>query len=441
MTSGETLLKITDIPFSYTLLAIIIGVIGVSLEDEKIIILIGAAGALGTLLTVTDPVGRLLKTWLKKGLKEKQEKEDEKSKYLWDYAISAVRTRAIGIEIDKIVSMSYLVIILGVFSTAITHYPSFAEDLRLFSENDEIICDTFCIQGLGIVSSTLGIIFVALVGVRSWKELKEQAHIAGIHHLGISSEYVTRPTIENMSRAIEQNDWQTAKEWSNTVEKEIRIKKGKKEVIINAVTNVYRPLYIENMQIENISKVIIKTGNYQPLPSAEWDIIKNTPDYLRIDELTRNKIAKFYKFIKQYNELHVRILPIAQRMVREQAPKVFGRKIRAVRYWVKSSTGEGAPDLAHLLVYGKHPLQQYDPETNPKTMRIELESEDGSRIISLTTEDQFVKFDEWWKRITKEIFEDSTVKNTKEVFQKITTRNEELKRIFLVKIKSQFEVE
>ena len=84
----------------------------------------------GTFLVVTDPVGRLLKTWLKKGLKEKQEKEsDDRSRTRWNHAIKAVKTRAIGIKIDKIVSMSYLVIILGVFSTAISHYPSFASDL------------------------------------------------------------------------------------------------------------------------------------------------------------------------------------------------------------------------------------------------------------------------------------------------------------------------
>lgn len=442
MTSGETLLKITDIPFSYTLLAIILGVMGAAFEGERIIILVGTAGALGTFLSVTDPVGRLLKFWLRRGLdKNLKNEKNKENKLRLDYAKLAVKTRAISYEMDKIVSISYLVIIFGVFSSAISNYPSFAEKLQLVGDGGNTICDTLCTQVLGDATAFIAMIFLAIVGARSWKELKSQAKTAGIHHLGISSEYVTSSTIENMSRAIEQNDWQTAKEWGSIVEKEIRIKKGKKDVIIQSVTDVYRPLYIENLQIETTSKEIIRTGNYQPIATAEWIRIKSTPEYLRIDETTRNKIVKFYNLIKQYNDLHVRILPIAQKMLREQAPNVFGEKIRAVRYWVKSSTGESAPDLAHLLLYGKHPLEQYDPETNPIPVRLELESEDGTRVTSLTTKNQFEIFNEWWKRITKEIYDDSTVRNTKEVFQKITERTDELKRIFLKNIQSQFDVE
>ena len=212
MTAGETLLKITDIPFAYSLMAIITGVIGVNLDGEKIIILIGAAGALGTFLTVTDPIGRLLKSNLVKGINEIRKKDNNKQSKKWDFAVKAVKTRAIGVEIDKLVSMAYIVIVLGVFSTAISQYESFAESLQLFGDDNQVLCDIFCIQVLGVISSFIGVFFVAVIGVITWRDLKNNVITAGIHHIGISSEYVTSPTIEHMSMAIEQNDWPTANE-------------------------------------------------------------------------------------------------------------------------------------------------------------------------------------------------------------------------------------
>jgi len=69
MSAGETLLKITDIPFSYSLLDIIMGVMGVKFEGVNIALLIGTASVLGTFLAVTDPVGRLLKSILRMSIK------------------------------------------------------------------------------------------------------------------------------------------------------------------------------------------------------------------------------------------------------------------------------------------------------------------------------------------------------------------------------------
>ena len=75
MTAGETLLKVTDFPFSYTVIAITFLVLDINFDDKKILILLATAGALGTLLSVTNPVGRLLKYWLKKNIENGRQKK------------------------------------------------------------------------------------------------------------------------------------------------------------------------------------------------------------------------------------------------------------------------------------------------------------------------------------------------------------------------------
>ena len=71
---------------------------------------------------------------------------------------------------------------------------------------------------------------VLVVGLLNARELRRQIEIAGIHQWGIGSEFVTPTTIDNMSKAIQQNDWKTAEEWSKLIENEIKTEKGKKDI-------------------------------------------------------------------------------------------------------------------------------------------------------------------------------------------------------------------
>jgi len=94
MAAGETLLKITDIPFSYSLLAIIMGVMGVKFQGVNIVLLIATAGVLGTFLAVTDPIGRLFKSNLKHGIRQLRKESENKNDIKWDFSINAIKTRS-----------------------------------------------------------------------------------------------------------------------------------------------------------------------------------------------------------------------------------------------------------------------------------------------------------------------------------------------------------
>ena len=121
------------------------------------------------------------------------------------------------------------------------------------------------------------LIIVIIVGKRNWNDLKKFIVTAGIYQYGIGSEYTTKETLDRFSRSIEQNDWPTAKQWALQIEKEIRTKKGKKEQIIEAVQQIFRPLYVENMSIESTMSSMIKSGNSVPLPIGEWNSIQSDP--------------------------------------------------------------------------------------------------------------------------------------------------------------------
>lgn len=435
MTAGETLLKITDIPFSYSLMAIITGVIGVNLDGEKIIILIGAAGALGTFLAVTDPIGRLLKSNLVKGINEIRKKDDSKQSKKWDFTVKAVKTRAIGVEIDKLVSMAYIVIVLGVFSTAISQYESFAESLQLFDDDNQVLCDIFCIQGLGVISAFIGVFFVALVGVITWRDLKNHVITAGIHHIGISSEYVTSPTIEHMSRAIEQNDWQTASEWAKIIETEIKTEKGKKDFNIESVRQFYRPLYEESISIHATAQNILNNDLNATFPSGEWDGTTHTIQLMIKDESLIDKLTTLYTKIKEYNAHPRNLESKIQKIIEEEATKFYGKNVKNVSYFFNRKTGGSSPALWDCLRSGEHPVNRNIEPFDSK--QIVLNTSDVSSEPQHDAK-AFGNFDQLWEIMLKRVKEETMSTKLKDLAKEIQDMNNEIKPIFVERIQKQW---
>lgn len=435
MTAGETLLKITDIPFSYSFLAIIFGVMGVSFVGESIVLLVGAAGALGTFLSVTDPVGRLLQRWLKRGVNEIRKKENTND-IKWEFTIKAIKTRSIGIEIDKLVSMAYLVIVLGVFSTAITNYDSFAFNLQLYDDDQNVICDTFCIQGLGVLSTFMALIFVGLVGKHNWKELKQNVQVAGIHHLGIISEYVTSNTIENMSRAIEQNDWQTASEWAKIVENEIKTEKGKKDFNIEAARQIYRPLSVESMQIQATAQNIFDNNLNVTFPAAESSIVEDTALRLMItDENLINKIRLLYRKIMEYNTIPRTLEDQIKQIIQQEATKFYGMHVENVSYYFDRNGSGSSPSLWDCLRTGEHPTKRH---LQPYVSRhIELQISSASSK-PLKNQQALADFDKLWEKMLNRVKTETNVTKLKDKAREIQKINDELRPIYEERIRKQW---
>jgi len=437
MTAGETLLKITDIPFSYSLLAIIMGVMGVKFEGVNLVLLIGTAGVLGTFLTATDPVGRLLKSNLKAGISQLRKKDKNPDDVKWGFAKNAIETRAIGLEIDKFVSMFYLALILIVFSSAVTNFPEFTDNLQLYGDDGKTICDNSCAGIVSVIFSGIAAVFLAIVGMKSWKALKYNVIVAGVHHRGISSEFVTATTIENMSRAIEQNDWQTASEWAKIIENEIITEKGKKDFNIESVRQVYRPLYEESISIQTTAQNILNNNNLNAtFPSGEWASINSTTLQLMIkDESLIEKLSTMYRKISEYNE-HPRNLELQiKQIIQQEATKFYGKHVENVRYFFTHQKGGSSPDLLDCLRAGEHPSKR---NVEPYDSRyIELQTTDMSQE-RVREEGALTDFDKLWEIMLNRVRDETMTTKLKNLAKEIQKSNDEIKPIFEERINKQW---
>jgi len=435
MTAGETLLKITDIPFSYSLLAIIMGVMGVKFEGVNIALLIGTAGVLGTFLAVTDPVGRLLKSVLKQGINQLRKKSKNKDDVKWNFAKNAINTRAIGLEIDKFVSMFYLGLILIVFSSSVTYFPNFTEHLQLYGYAGNTICDTNCAGIVGVIFAGIAGLFLVLVGTKSWKELKNNSIVAGIHHIGISSEFVTPTTIENMSRSIEQNDWQTASEWAKIIETEIENEKGKKDFNIEAANQVYRPLYEESIQIDATVKNILTNKTNSIFPSEAWNSISLlSRNFMIHDEDLIKKIQTLYQKIGEYNKMPPTLENQIKSIIHREATKFYGEPVEDVHYYFKRKTSGSSPALWDCLRAKQHPLERNTEHYDYRS--IELESGKSSR--ELKGDEYAVQFDKLWDILLEKTEQEINLSRLDDQVKEIQNLNDDLKPIFEEKIKKQW---
>jgi len=175
VTAGETLLKISDYPFAYSTVAILTGIFGLSITQNQILFL-GIAGAFGTLLTIADPIGLIIRKRLE------QIAEGKKSSSL-QYEKSAIKSRSIGIEFDRIIGLVYFTIIAILFIVAILVFPDFSENFKLVSPDGETVCDSDCFVFWGLIGAMALAILLGILGTKKWRELYGKLIIAGMFTL------------------------------------------------------------------------------------------------------------------------------------------------------------------------------------------------------------------------------------------------------------------
>src|SRR3989338_7135533 len=250
MTAGETILKFTDYPFAYSFIGIILGGIGFEFSQNHILFL-GIAGTIGTLFTLADPIGRIIRKRAEKRLDKKfSDIEKKKEPTTLNFMKSSIKSRSIAIEIDKMVGLWYFMIITITFALvillSITLANKLTEDLPV-----SIDCNILCIQIISTLGSSIVLFILGCLAIIFWKELDDKIEIAGYHQEAISNEFVTENSVENMSRSVESGDWETAKLWREKIKEEIQYKKGKRELIIKSVDSVFSPLHSESSKFQN----------------------------------------------------------------------------------------------------------------------------------------------------------------------------------------------
>jgi len=336
-------------------------------------------------------------------------------------------------------SLFYFLFILAFFTLAILFSDELIDRLTFTDKENVIICNKLCLQ---LVIPPITILFLLILVVvlrKDWPKIINYTEITGIQQYGINSEFVTRSTIENMTKAVDQNDWATAKEWSNIVVKEIQTKKGQRDKLIKDVEEIYRPLYIESTEIETKCKQIEQVGDFNALPQDEWLKIKARAFQMRIDDLElKNNLEEMYNKIKEFNEYPDR--------VRYQAREIYGRKVkefygpeRDVQFFVKSDDGEGATPIPNLIPLGKHPLD-INKEKNPTPTYIELNNTRRSQRTRLTSENDYKNFNNFLNAVFREAAENPTIKLARNLFNDIRNDDKIVRKELIQKFESSLKV-
>lgn len=441
LATGETFLKTSDYPFVYSFSTIIIGLIGANVATNALIVL-GITGFFGTLLTITDPVGNIIKKDMEKKF-GKSRSSTEKGSTLTerDYDLSAIKTRAIGIEVDKLVSIVYFTIVTLLFALAMTNY-TFAEKFVISGNDKEPICNVKCIQISGTVISTCVAFYMNFYTGRKWaSELYNKIKISGVYQLAIDSEYSMTTTVENMGRSIEQADWTIAKKWGEKIKEEIKYKKDKKEIIIKAVENIYQPLYAESVKIDSNCRGILENRHYYTIPVEGWSKITQKSEHVIIEEIDfRTRIDVFYQSIVKYNDLVVNCNKKLEKIINDRLSETYGRKVVSIRYWVKGVDFPNQLDLIGCAFFDLHPARLFT-DAVPFQLDIGYSEVEGTSKTHTTNDVKDLQmFDDAWNNIETDVKSEKDFSKLKELFDWIRVENQNLMVKYSEKIAMQLKV-
>jgi len=439
MVAGETILKLTDFPFSYSIIGIILGVLGFGISDNYLIFL-GIAGAFGTFLAITDPIGWLVRKnaedRINKGYDNKNNSTQNLEK---QYKISALRTKSINFEIEKIIGLFYFIIILVLFLAATMPPNSLLfEKLIISDSTGQLLCDVLCFK-MGYFGAGLAALAILVVKAnRFWKNLDEKIMIAGFHQIAINNDNATQTSVESMTRSVEQNDWETAKLWRNKIKEEIKYKKGKREMIIKASDLVYSPLHHESTQFEANLKSIPWTRRYPSFDHKEWDKIKQY-SYQSIieDEDLRRRITSFYNLMFDYDQNTGSVGRIVADIINKHASQVLGLSIRRIDCDVVSSRGSGNVDLMGCALFDVHPLEFYQDKGTLREFTITYTKDNATQDEKFDDSDIL---DQIWKLVIDDVKQNKEVQKLQEMFSQLKIENPKLMKIYSEKIGMQWKV-
>lgn len=241
MTVGDTLLKLSDFPFAYSLLAILFFSAGTDITKDHYLFLV-ISGFVATSLAIIDPIGKYVKLGRKRVITNSKKDEETKK-----YEISALNTGSINLEIEKIVNFIYFVLVLVAFALAVNFAPLFASHLMIKNNDNVTICAETCVKSLGLTIPTIIVLLLILEARQRIIKLKQNIEIMGFYRHSMDLQSATLQSKENLNKAIEQNDWELADWWKSQVTKEIEVEAGLEE-------------QKRKLQIERLEKQFISYG-------------------------------------------------------------------------------------------------------------------------------------------------------------------------------------
>lgn len=432
MPSGETLLKFTDYPFAYSIMAMFMGSIGVSLSQDHFIFL-GIAGAFGTLLTVVDPIGGIIRNIETKYLEKRNKKIIDLT-----FKLSALKTKAITFEIEKILGLFYFIILILAFAIAITIPSPFFDKLIQKDILEILQLNELQLKSIFLLVSAIVIGVLVIRATKFWNELDNEIEIAAYHLIAINNDNATQTSIQNMTRAIEQNDWTLAELWKGKIREEIKYKKGKRELIIKAADSVFSPLHFEASEFKKYLQDR-KEDPFKDFNTEKWMKIKqNSHQSIVEDTQLRRRIENFYNTMNVYNKNIPNLFLKVNEIIKKHFSKELNENVDSVEIHLDFPNSGITVPLPTCGLFGINPLE-FDPTSRKfGNLKMHIITE-GNKTIHREIKQHEV-FDKVWGLVINEIRRDDLIVKMNEYLKNLEIENRKLMGIYSKKIQMQWDV-
>jgi hypothetical protein len=230
MTIGETLLKISDYPFTYAVILLLLRINGIDPLSTDATPYLLAAGVGATVLAVADPIGRIVKGWLMLTEKHYVNKRLNYDKILksWNDVRGAFHTNPIEKERDKIVSTVYFLFLLGFLMNAIHDDTFYSSHFGVLYKND-LNCNLHCSEDKTFYCIFAVSLIIAGFGAWNGAHIFGRARTVAIYLYCKNSPSVSSSSIQSISDFIKSGDWETAKSWKDKITAEYLQEEGQRK--------------------------------------------------------------------------------------------------------------------------------------------------------------------------------------------------------------------
>jgi hypothetical protein len=432
MVSGETILKFTDYPFAYSIVAMILGMLGFSLTQNYFIFL-GFAGALGTLLAIVDPIGMLIRWVETRHLKKHTTNEDNLI-----FKLSALKTKAISFEIEKIIGMFYFIFSILGFLFAVTLPTEFFDKLILKFQDGTPVLEELQMKTVYLMAAAIVMLILAIRAVRFWNDLDAKIDTTSYHLTVIDDDNATQVSIDGMSRAIEQNDWELAEFWGHKIENEIMNKKGKRELIIKAADSVFSPLHVEGSEFVNHLKTMNVTKQITDFKTPQWDNIKQKSLQSIVEDTDlRHRIENYYKMMGDFNELSRQVFPEMNIIIKRNFSESFHKDVSGVNFYLDSIDSSNNVHLQSCAMFEIHPLD-FNSGQN-RFGGFKLQTRQGNKAFYSDHTDR-ASFDNTWEKVLEDVKKSDVKIKITRYLTELEIENSKLMKIYSEKIGMQWDV-
>ena len=272
MAIGETLLKITDYPFSYSFAFLLMKATDIAPFSDEAVPYLLVAGIGATFLAIVDPFGKGMKgyMWLFSYINFKRFGSEQKVLENWNEIKGSFNTNSIEVEKDKIVSIIYFLLVMILLMYFILDDDFFSTHFKKFYE-DNLDCIELCNQ----LNTFFGVLIVSLIvssfgGFRA-AYIIDRSRTVATYLKCVNSPHVLNETKDGLSGYIKIGDWETAKKWREKIEDDYINENGLNEQrqkkfsehISKILTTLYRGISSDKHPTDNEFDIMHQLQNFE----------------------------------------------------------------------------------------------------------------------------------------------------------------------------------